>query len=264
VTTSQIPPANPPSDARRARDFRALDLHNLMEYTRLEQLTGRHRIVRTLLGAERGDRVLEIGCAQGYWVNLYLRERVSEVAGIDIDRADVARAADFAARHPVQGVEPRFMVGSAEHLPIPDGEYSLVYIMDVLEHVPSPERAAAEAARVLAPGGRLVATVPGHWFGNYLDPHFPEHRHYRAEQIVRMFPDLRVVRTHQTGALWNAFWGTYVRFVLSRLCRLVPGVRARARALRAVSGAMGTVADLDCRFNYGFGAALCVIFEKPR
>ncbi len=234
-----------------------------MEYTRLEELTGRHRIVRTLVSAKPEDRALEIGCAQGYWANLYLRGRVSSVMGIDIDREDVARAADFARRHPAPGAAPQFLRGSAESLPLPTGEFSLVYIMDVLEHVPSPPVAAAEAARVLAPGGRLVVTVPGYWLFNFLDPHYPEHRHYRRDQIVKMFPGLRMVTSHQTGTLCSALWGTYVRFVLSRLCRLVPSITNRARVLRAVSGAMNQISDLDCRLNYGFGAALCVVFEKP-
>jgi SAM-dependent methyltransferase len=247
---------------QRERDYRALDLHRLTEYTRLDDLTGRHRIARVLAPAYPHDRALEIGCAQGYWVNLYLRQRVRSVAGIDVDHEDVERAQDFARRHPADGVMPRFLIGSAEALPLPDASYSLVYLMDVIEHVSSPVHAAAEAQRVLAPEGRLVVTVPGDWLFNFLDPHWPEHRHYRLAQLVAMFRGLEVVAVHRTGFLWNAFWGTYVRFVLARATRLVPG-RRRARALSAVSRSLNHIADLDCRANYGFGAALCVVLRKP-
>jgi hypothetical protein len=41
-----------------------------------------------------------------------------------------------------------------------DGELDLVISQDVLEHVPQPAPAAAEIARVLAPGGAHVFTVP--------------------------------------------------------------------------------------------------------
>ena len=147
---------------QRQRDYRALDLHRLMEHSRLEDLRGRHRIARELIEPTPDDNALEVGCAQGYWVNLYLRPRVRTVIGLDIDREDVGRARAYAARHPDVGVGPKFVVGSAESLPLSDGAFSLVYCMDVLEHVNAPPRAAAEVQRVLAPGGRLVVSVPGH------------------------------------------------------------------------------------------------------
>lgn len=248
---------------RRARDYRPLDLHRLMDYDKLEDLRGRHRIVRELVEANRDDRALEIGCAQGYWVNLYLRQRVRRVVGVDIDREDVGRALENAALHPVDGIRPEFLVGSGESLPFPDASFTLIYCMDVLEHVAVPARVATEAHRLLAPGGRLVVTVPGHWLLNFLDPHYPEHRHYRAAQIINLFPGLEVGAVHRTGLLWAAFWGTYVRFVLSRATRLVPGARRRAIALRAANNIMARVADLDCRLDYGFGAALAIVFRKP-
>ena len=251
------------SNQRRPRDFRAVDLHRLMEHNRLEDLRGRHRIVRELVQPSANDSALEIGCAQGYMVNLYLRQRVRRVVGLDIDPEDLARARAYAVAHPDSGCVPDFLIGSAESLPLPDNCFSLVYCMDVLEHVDIPPRAAAEAQRVLAPGGRLVITVPGDWLFNFLDPHYPEHRHYRAGQIIDLFPGLEVTAVHRTALLWSVFWGTYVRFVLSRATRLIPGQRSRAAALQRVNAVMGRIADLDCRRNYGFGAALAVVFRKP-
>lgn len=248
---------------RRRRDFRAVDLHRLMEHNRLEDLRGRHRIVRELVQPAPEDHALEIGCAQGYMVNLYLRQRVRRVVGLDIDPHDLARARAYAERHTDRGVVPEFLIGSAEALPLPDSSFSLVYCMDVLEHVDTPPRAATEATRVLTPGGRLVVTVPGDWFFNFLDPHYPEHRHYRTSQIIELFPGLEVCAVHKTGLLWSVFWGTYLRFVLSRATRLIPSEQSRATALRRVNASMARIADLDCRRNYGFGAALAVVFRKP-
>jgi SAM-dependent methyltransferase len=248
---------------QRRRDYRALDLHRLMEHDNLDDLRGRHRIARELLQPAADDTALEVGCAQGYWVNLYLRQRVRRVVGLDIDPEDVGRARAYAARHPEAGVAPEFVIGSAESLPLPAGAFSLVYCMDVLEHVEAPPRAAAEVRRILAPGGRLVVTVPGHWLLNFLDPHYPEHRHYQPAQIIDLFPGLDVCAIHRTGLLWSAFWGTYVRFVLARATRLIPRLERRATALRTVNTTMARIADLDCRRNYGFGAALAVVFRRP-
>lgn len=50
--------------------------------------------------------------------------------------------------------------GDVEALPVRTGSMDWVLCLEVLEYVPSPERAAAEIARVLAPGGTAVLTVP--------------------------------------------------------------------------------------------------------
>ena len=46
--------------------------------------------------------------------------------------------------------------GEIEALPLDDGRLDAAMLMLVLHHVPEPERALAEAARVLKPGGRAV------------------------------------------------------------------------------------------------------------
>lgn len=247
---------------RRQRDYRALDLHRLMEYDSIDQLTGRHRIARSLAPPKADDVALDVGCAYGYWVNLFLRGRATQVIGVDLDREDVGRAARFA--QPDRGADScAFGVASAESLPFSDNSFTLVYLMDVLEHVNDPAQTALEVCRVLAPGGRLVVSVPGYWAFNWLDPHYPEHRHYTRSQLASLFSGLEVLRGYQTGFLWAAFWGTYIRFLCTRATRLVPTRRLRATTLRAVNRAVSQVADFDCRFNYGFGSALCLVFRKP-
>jgi SAM-dependent methyltransferase len=52
------------------------------------------------------------------------------------------------------------VVGDAHDLPFPAESFDLVVSSDSLEHFHSPSVALREAARVLKPGGRLVAWVP--------------------------------------------------------------------------------------------------------
>jgi SAM-dependent methyltransferase len=252
-----------PRSERRARDYRPMDLHRLMEYGSEDELAGRHRIARDLAPPTPTDVVLDVGCANGYWPNLFLAGRAAKVVGVDVDREEIGRAVEFARRSlgPVQ--PPSFGVSSAQDLPFSDGAFTLVYLMDVLEHVDDPALTAREVLRVLAPRGRLVVSVPGDWAFNWLDPHYPEHRHYSPEQLRAFFPGVELLTVHHTGFLWATIWGKYLRFIATRATRLLPGHRLRTRALRSANRTIDRVADLDCRFNYGFGAALCMVFRKP-
>lgn len=72
-----------------------------------------------------------------------------------------------AARHPLARVtanisvaKPPDVQADATALPFPDGAFGAVLMAEVLEHVRAPAGALAEAARVLAPGGVLIATAP--------------------------------------------------------------------------------------------------------
>src|SRR5262249_25604471 len=54
----------------------------------------------------------------------------------------------------------RLACADAAALPFRDGTFASVLVRDVLHHVPEPRRTAAEAVRVLAPGGTLVVLEP--------------------------------------------------------------------------------------------------------
>lgn len=102
-------------------------------------------IERTFHGAP--CRVLDMGCGGGFLTN-YLGEQGHEVTGLDAS----AGALGVAAAHDPSG-SVRYVRGDALELPFADGSFDVVCAMDFLEHVEEPERAIAEAARVLRPSG---------------------------------------------------------------------------------------------------------------
>src|SRR5579884_4130658 len=93
-------------------------------------------------------RVLEIGSGGGKMLRTLARHRPElELHGCDVRLP--ADPPDVYHFHPIE-----------RDLPFPDGSLDLVLVVDVLEHVDDPRHLLAEAARVLSPGGRLLAFVP--------------------------------------------------------------------------------------------------------
>lgn len=60
--------------------------------------------------------------------------------------------------HVVHGIIDVF--GDGQQLPVASASVDTVLSLEVLEHLPAPQRCVAEMARVLKPGGRLLLTVP--------------------------------------------------------------------------------------------------------
>jgi ubiquinone/menaquinone biosynthesis C-methylase UbiE len=116
------------------------------------ELTG--RVVHPLLdagGVGRGTRVLDVATGPGYVAGA-AAGRGARVSGIDISSAMVALARRM---HPA--VE--FLEADAQAIPFDAARFDVVTGNFVILHLGRPERAAAEFARVLAPGGRVALTA---------------------------------------------------------------------------------------------------------
>ncbi len=95
----------------------------------------------------------DLGCGTGQ-VAEALAPWVDRVIAVD-DSAAMLQAAKRRVRA-LPNVDVRR--GTLEALPIDDATLDAVTCVLVLHHLPAPERALAEAARVLRPGGRLLLT----------------------------------------------------------------------------------------------------------
>jgi len=112
--------------------------------------------------------VADLGCGSGAMLCEVLQSKPGWTGfGLDISR----EAVDYAHRLSVlKGVVRRahFQQGSLADLPFSNGSVHLVIVSEVIEHLPEPQKAFAEIARVLAPGGFLALTIP-------IDSHTPAH-----------------------------------------------------------------------------------------
>ena len=106
--------------------------------------------------------LLDIGSGYGSFV-LVAREAGIDAVGIEPADVEVAFArARLAELRPGDDAEHAYHGGDARRLPWPDGSFDAVTLWNVLEHIPEAPLALAEAARVLAPGGTLLAIAPNY------------------------------------------------------------------------------------------------------
>ncbi|MFL6073794.1 MAG: methyltransferase domain-containing protein [Mycobacteriales bacterium] len=105
-----------------------------------------------LLRLAAGQAVADVGCGGG-WAVEELAERGARPVGVDTSEDMVT-----AARQRWPGRE--FLLGSAEELPLADGSLAGYRSDKVFHDLAAPDRAVAEARRVLAPGGRIVLIDP--------------------------------------------------------------------------------------------------------
>jgi 2-polyprenyl-3-methyl-5-hydroxy-6-metoxy-1,4-benzoquinol methylase len=98
--------------------------------------------------------LLDVGCGEGV-LTLQWAQRLGSGRVIGIDLQDPKLESEWAIR---QRANLEFRAMSAEQLPFADREFDLSAAIEVLEHVPDPERTLAEMARVAA--GHLLVSVP--------------------------------------------------------------------------------------------------------
>lgn len=125
---------------------------------------------------EPGERWLDLGSGAGRFTGL-----APDGIGVDIAQEALDRA-----RENVPGGDFRLIQDDGT-IPLAHGEVSLVWCSETLEHVPDALGLLQECRRVLAPGGRLLITTPGHPLARRLaiaalrfDAHFdPRGQHVR-------------------------------------------------------------------------------------
>jgi arsenite methyltransferase len=124
-------------------------------------------VVRRLLGASQqptkwlnippGGIALDVGCGPGSLTALLARAACPDglALGVDISEPMLTRAVRAET-----GGHVAFLRADAQRLPLRDQTVDAVISIAVLQLIPNRVAALAEMARVLRPGGRLVAMVP--------------------------------------------------------------------------------------------------------
>ena len=129
----------------------------------------RERLILDTIEAHRSpngpESILDVGCGDGLFFDRL--ERYGSVEGIETDRA--ALGPDRPGRHDIHigPFDESFDFGK---------RYTLVLMLDVLEHFPDPLSRLKRARELLEPDGTLIITVPA--FEALWTSHDELNRHY--------------------------------------------------------------------------------------
>lgn len=226
----------------RLRHWRSLDsaagsaelLAFLDEFSGQPAVAASKRRSFDLLRIGVGDRVLDAGCGTGADV-LALAPQVlpgGEAVGTDLSASAIELARSRAAG--ASGI--RFEQGDITALPFPDGFFDAARADRTLLHVPDPERAVAELARVTRSAGAVVLTELTFVDSAGFQPveHQPK---LEGWQIMAFLPFL----LNQAGVEHVTVDHTEVEVELSERLRAVLAARTSTIQLKMVHAA-GTVA----------------------
>ncbi|PTQ13456.1 SAM-dependent methyltransferase [Sphingomonas oleivorans] len=155
---------------------------------------GRRRIVTELLRkhrpAERPLKILEVGCGTGS--NIAMLQQFGQVDAIEPD--DHARA--FAAQRTGLAIKGGYL---PDGVALEDGYYDLIVLFDVLEHIPADREALVALKAKLAPGGRIIVTVPAApWLWSAHDVAHHHQRRYTERTLTDVFANAGFRISHRS------------------------------------------------------------------
>jgi ubiquinone/menaquinone biosynthesis C-methylase UbiE/biotin operon repressor len=110
-------------------------------------------LAETLLTLMPPMVIADLGAGEGTFSQLLAR-RSKKVIAVDNSEKMVEYGRELALKHGVKNLEYR--KGDIEEVPIRDATVDLAFFSQALHHAQHPERAVAEAARILKAGGRIV------------------------------------------------------------------------------------------------------------
>lgn len=97
--------------------------------------------------------IVDLGAGEGVLGQLLAR-RARSVVCVDNAPKMVEFGSDLAKRHGITNL--RYKLGDIEAVPLPDASVDLALLSQALHHAIHPEKALAEAVRILRPGGTLL------------------------------------------------------------------------------------------------------------
>jgi SAM-dependent methyltransferase len=133
-----------------AGDFRCGHAGSYFDEATLNSLAN-EALLQRIKRRRPGGKFLEVGCAGGAFLNA-ARQAGYEAQGVELSQ----EAGEFARRK--FGLE--IFIGDVRQAEFSEGAFDVVFMGDVLEHLPEPLATLQEINRIMAHGGLLVLECP--------------------------------------------------------------------------------------------------------
>ena len=210
--------------------------------------------IRRYTGLCKVGKILDVGCGDG----LFFDELADfgEVQGVESDASVVTER----YRHQIH-------LGPFDDSYQPGNRYSLILMLDVLEHISDPRGALRHAVELLEPDGIVIITVPAFrllWTSHdILNHHFTRYTKHTFSQVAQQ-AGLRIIRSQY---FFNSLFGA--KIVLRALERLLG---SQPRPPRLPRGWLNQLLFVGARMEQRlvtplgipFGSSLLVVGRGPR
>lgn len=186
-------------------------------------LTTRFKAAHVLeyLRPSSGDKILDIGCGLGFFLNTLARRGVQGF-GIDFSQKSLTLAKGMTS-----GL---FAQGDAQVLPYRDNSFDKIIFTDVIEHVFDDRAALQEIVRISKPGAMIALVTPGirgrlantSWRTLYHDeegtPEYDERPGYTPEELTELMSGagISVRGSRQTLIFLGEFFLQLTKWVLAK------------------------------------------------
>ncbi len=114
--------------------------------------SSRRKKILSLIGNVTNKKIIDIGCANGYFGRL-LQESGNEVFGFDISEQAIAESKKVLSSAEVLDIQK-------DILPFESGSIDIAIFSETIEHLFLPEKALQEIKRVLKDNGYVLITTP--------------------------------------------------------------------------------------------------------
>jgi ubiquinone/menaquinone biosynthesis C-methylase UbiE len=124
------------------------------ERYRRQSFPGIQAWLRRLAGYPGTNKVLEVGCGTGHWLNV-LSDLPVELTGVDPSRAMLEKAR-------ARATKAALVCASAENIPFPASSFDLIFCVNAFHHFSDPKKflRVAEYCSERAAGSQFLVLIP--------------------------------------------------------------------------------------------------------
>ncbi len=166
-------------------------------------LKRRAKLMIEALDPQANDRILDVGCGDGFYLFLLSRLGRFNLVGIDNNPDSIV-----AAKRLVSDKRVRFVTGDVTRSAFRNGSFNKIICSEVIEHLDSDVEGLRVLHRLLKKGGKIYITVPHLNYPFFWDP---------INWVLQ-----HTFGTHIKSGLWAGIWNMHDRlYTMDQLVSVV-------------------------------------------